>query len=144
MLKKLHRQGRTGHSGNAMLAFTISHTKCLKRAFWILMYGLSQEPFYSIPPLSIDDGSKLFFNNFFENYTEHSSCKQLLMVFISYFTLLIFVNSRLPLFVLLVEYALDNPFADWKSQRKIVITVSRIMSSGHCGVRAHFKRFKNV
>jgi hypothetical protein len=53
------------------------------------------------------------------------------------------VNSRLPLFVLLVEYALDNPFADWKAQMKVVTTFSRIMS-GHCGVRAHLKRFKNV
>jgi hypothetical protein len=31
-------------------------------------------------------------------------------------------------------------FEEWRAKRKLVTTVSRIIS-GHCGVRAHLKRF---
>jgi hypothetical protein len=34
-------------------------------------------------------------------------------------------------------------FKEWKTERKLITTVSRIIS-GHCGVRAHMKRFSIV
>jgi hypothetical protein len=34
-------------------------------------------------------------------------------------------------------------FEEWKVERKLITTVSKIIS-GHCGVRAHLKRFSIV
>jgi hypothetical protein len=34
-------------------------------------------------------------------------------------------------------------FEEWRTERKIITTVSRIIS-GHCGVKAHLKRFSIV
>jgi hypothetical protein len=34
-------------------------------------------------------------------------------------------------------------FEEWRAERKFITTVSRILS-GHCGVRAHLKRFSIV
>jgi hypothetical protein len=48
-----------------------------------------------------------------------------------------FTHSIIP------SVTLKSWFADWKMERKVVTTVSRIMS-GHCGVRAHLKRFEIV